>query len=91
MGWIRPIPVAKEDIKIGNRYYTCEYSGSISVTAIKIFYDKNSVLVKAKDNKRNPFVRSMNYIFDNLGMARSACRNWEHDERKRKRKRKKGK
>ena len=59
------------------------------MTAIKIFYGKNSVLVKAKDNKRNPFVRSMNYIFDNLGMARSACRNWEHDERKRKKERKK--
>lgn len=26
MGWIRPVPVEKKDIKIGNQYYTCTYS-----------------------------------------------------------------
>lgn len=88
MGWTRPVPVEKVDIKIGNQYYTCTYSGPIRVTLIKIFHDTKSVLVKVKSKKCSPFVRSMIYIFDNSEMAKSAGRNWEHDERKRKRGRK---
>lgn len=57
----------------------------IRVTVIKIFHDTDPVLVKVKSKKCSPFVRSMKYIFGNFAMAKSADRNWEHDERKRKR------
>ena len=58
---------------------------------LKIFKDTNSVLVKINSKKKesNPFVRHMNYIFDNPEMAKSAGRTWEHDERKRKKEQKK--
>ncbi len=85
MGRIKPIPVEKENIKIENLYYTCSYSGAIKVKVIKIFYDANCVLVKTGSKKGKPFIRNMNYIFDNSDMAKSAGKNWEHDERKRKR------
>lgn len=91
MGWTRPIPVKKENIKVENKYYTCSYCGVITVTVIKIFEDTKSVLVKVGSDKCKPFVRSMDYIFDNPEMAKSAGRNWEHDERKRKKKHKKKK
>ena len=85
MGYIKPIPVKRENIKVGSQYYTCGYSGSIKVTVIKIF-DDGAVLVKTKNNKSKPFVRRINYIFDNSEMAQCASRNWEHDERKRRNK-----
>ena len=85
MAYIKPIPVKRENIKVGNQYYTCNYSGSIKVTVIKIF-DDGAVLVKTKNNKSKPFVRRINYIFDNSEMAQYASRNWEHDERKRRNK-----
>ena len=34
-------------------------------------------------------MRTVNYIFDNFEMAKSANRDWEHDERKRKKEQKK--
>lgn len=80
----KPVPVEKEKIKVGNKYYTCSYSGVSAVTVIKIF--DNSVLVKVKSNKCNPFVRSMDYIFDNPQMAKTAGRSWEHDQRKKRKK-----
>lgn len=86
MTWTRPIPVSMSEIEIGKQYYTCSYSGPIKITIIKIFYDTRKVLVKLKRDKYAPFVRSVEYIFLDSVMARSAGRNWEHDERKRKRK-----
>ena len=68
MAYIKPIPVKRENIKVGSQYYTCGYSGSIKVTVIKIF-DDGAVLVKTKNNKSKPFVRRINYIFDNSEMC----------------------
>ena len=55
------------------------------ITVIKKFDDTGCVLVKTDSGKTKPFVRSVKYIFDNQDMARSAGREWEHEERKRKR------
>jgi hypothetical protein len=90
MQWKRPVPVKKENIKVGDKYYSCSYTGTIKVTVIKIFNDTSCVLVEIATTKHNkhkskPFVRSMDYLFDDPEMAKSAGRNWEHDERKRKR------
>lgn len=83
MGYTKPIPVNREDIKVGNKYYTCNHSGVMGITVCKVF-DDNAVLVKVKNDKLKPFVRKLKYIFDNVEMARSASRDWESDERKRK-------
>lgn len=82
----KPLPVEKPNIKVGNQYYTCTYGSAIKITVIKVFKDKDAVLVEAGNNKagRKPFVRSTKYLFDNIQMANSAFRDWEHDERKRK-------
>lgn len=48
MGYKKPIPVDKKDIKVGNQYCTCTYGGTIKVTVIKIFDGTNSVLVIVK-------------------------------------------
>lgn len=79
MGYTKPVPVKKEDIKVGNQYYTCNYSGTVIVTVIKIL-DKGNVLVKTKKSK--PFVREIAYIFDNPEMAKFAGRNWEKAQKK---------
>lgn len=52
MAYIKPIPVKRENIKVGSQYYTCGYSGSIKVTVIKIF-DDGAVLVKTKVTIQN--------------------------------------
>ncbi len=85
MGYMKPVPVEKEKIRIGEKYFTCTYTGAFMVTVVKIFKETDSVLVKVKSAKCKPFVRSMKYLFDNQEMAKTAKRNWEHDERKRKR------
>ena len=79
MGYTKPVPVKKEDIKVGNQYYTCNYSGTVIVTVIKIL-DNGNVLVKTKKSK--PFVREIAYIFDNPEMAKFAGRNWEKAQKK---------
>lgn len=86
MGYIKPIPVKLDKIIIGKKYYTCSYTGTIIIIVLKIFKDSNSVLVKihSKKKEHKPFVRSINYIFSNKEMAKSASRAWKHDERKRK-------
>lgn len=91
MGYKKPIPVEINKIVIGEKYYTCAYSGAVGVIILKIFKGTNSVLVKVHSKKKEhkPFVRSGNYIFDNFEMAKSANRDWEHDERKRKKEQKK--
>lgn len=78
--------VEKSNIKVGNQYYTCTYGSVIKVTVLKIFKDKNAVLVEMGNKKpgRKPFVRYTKYLFTNIEMARTAFRDWEHDERKRK-------
>lgn len=93
MGYRKPIPVPIEKIVIGEKYYTCGWTGTIGVIILKIFKNSDSVLVKVNSKKKEhkPFVRSVNYIFDNSEMAKSAGRDWEHDERKRKREEKKRK
>jgi hypothetical protein len=83
MGYTKPVPMKREDIKVGNKYYTCNYSGVIGVTACKIL-DNDTVLIKVKNDKIKPFVRKLIYLFDNAEMAKSACRDWESDEKKRK-------
>ena len=83
MGYTKPVPVNKEDIMVGNKYYTCNYSGVMGITVCKVF-DDGAVLVKVEKDKLKPFVRKGKYIFDNAEMAKSASRDWEKDERKRK-------
>ncbi len=83
MGHRKPIPVNKQDIKVGNKYYTCNYSGVMGITVCKVF-DDDAVLVKVKNDKLKPFVRKLKYIFDDAEMAKLASRDWEKDERKRK-------
>ena len=83
--YTKPIPVKEESIVIGKEYYSCSYSGPIMITIIKKFDDTGCVLVKTDSDKTKPFVRSVKYIFDNQDMARSAGRDWKHEERKRKR------
>lgn len=82
----KPIPVEKENIKVGNKYYTCSYSNAIAVTVIKIFDKENKVLVKVKSDKCKPFIRSMDCIFDNAQMAKTARRRWEDSKKKRRNK-----
>ena len=84
MGYIKPIPVKPEDIEVGNKYYTCSYSGAITVTVIEIFDKENKVLVKVKNNKCKPFIRNMNYNFDNSRMAKCAGRSWESSRKRKK-------
>lgn len=80
----KPLPVEKSNIKVGNQYYTCTYGSAIKITVIKVFKDTVLVEICNKRSGRKPFIRSVKYIFDNIQMANSAFRNWEHDERKRK-------
>ena len=84
----KPVPIEINKIIIGEKYYTCSWTGAISVIVMKIFNDTNSVLVEINSKKKGykPFVRPVNYIFDNQEMAKSAGKAWEHDERKRKKK-----
>lgn len=86
----KPLPVEKSNIKVGNQYYTCTYGSAIKITVIKVFQDRDAVLVETGNEglDRKPFVRSTKYLFDNKKMANSAFRNWEHDERKRKKSKK---
>lgn len=74
--------IKKENIKLCNKYYTCNYSGEVAVTVIKIFNEEDKVLVKANSNKCKPFVRDIKYIFDNPQKAKNARHDWEHDQRK---------
>jgi len=68
-------------------YYTCSYSGAISVKILKLF-DDGCVLVQ---NSKKPFVRPLEYVFNTAEDARKGGRNWEHYERKRKKSKKKKK
>lgn len=79
MGYVKP--VNKEEIKINENYWTCSYTGRIRVTVLQIL-NKSNVLVKTKNGK--PFVRSMDWIFDDEELCKRAGKSWEHAERKRK-------
>lgn len=86
MSYTRPIPVEKDKLKVGHTYYTCSHTGAIKVIILKIFTDSNSVQVvmTSKGKQKNkPFIRLMKYVFDNSEMAKSAGREWEHNDRKR--------
>lgn len=39
MGYVKPIPVKQEDLSAGNDYYTCNFTGTVKVTLLKIFAD----------------------------------------------------
>lgn len=79
MGYVKP--VNKENIKVNESYWTCSYTGRIKVTVLQIL-SKSKVLVKTKNGK--PFVREMEWIFDDEELCKRAGRRWEHAERKRK-------
>ena len=52
----KPVPIEINKIIIGEKYYTCSWTGAISVIVLKIFNDTNSVLVIIK-KWRNPLVK----------------------------------
>lgn len=84
----KPIAVERENIVVGNQYYTCGYTGVAKVTVIRIFPKENKVLVKVKSDKCRPFIRKMEYIFDDPRKAKGAGRKWKDSQRKKKRKKK---
>lgn len=61
-------------------YYTCSYSGPVSVNILKLF-DDDCVLVK---NKSGTFVRPLMFVYNTVEDARQGGRDWEYYERKRK-------
>lgn len=66
-------------------YYTCSYTGAIAVKILKLF-DDGCALVQAG---KKPFVRHIQYVYNEYEHARKGGRDWEHAERKRKRNKKK--
>lgn len=66
-------------------YYTCSWSGVTAVTILKLF-DDGCALVQAG---KKPFIRPIQYIYNEYEHARRGGRDWEHYERKRKRTKKK--
>lgn len=68
-------------------YFTCSYSGVTAVRILKLF-DDGCVLVQAS---KKPFVRPIQYVYNQYEHARIGGRDWEHYERKRKRNKKKSK
>ena len=58
-----------------------------SLKELSYIYQFYGILeINSKKKGYKPFVRPVNYIFDNQEMAKSAGKAWEHDERKRKKK-----
>ena len=55
MGYKKPIPVEINKIVIGKKYYTCSYSGTISVIILKIFIIKMERIDKRIRCIFNPF------------------------------------
>ena len=77
-------PVKAEDIKVGEKYYTCNYTGVVMIKITKI--DTNSVVGTTIINKKTvPIVRSKRFIFDNPDGAKRTGHEWEHADRKRRR------
>lgn len=81
MGYVKSID--REKIQIGEKYWTCGWSGRVVVTIIEKL-GKDKVLVKA-GKKGNPFIRGVEWIFDNEINCKRAGKSWEHFERKHKR------
>ena len=61
-------------------YFTCSYSGATAVKILKLF-DDGCVLVQAS---KKPFIRPIQYVYNQYEHARIGSRDWEHYERKRK-------
>lgn len=80
----KSFPVEKDKITVGKKYYTCGYSGVFMVTVIRIYPADNKVLVRVKNDKFSPFIRTMDYIFDNPQMAKGAQKKWESSMRHKK-------
>lgn len=74
----------KQDIVIGNKYWTCSWSGRICVTVLKIFKDTDCVLVMTGGKKAKPFVRQIKFVFTDEEECKRAGKQWEHDEKLRK-------
>lgn len=66
-------------------YYTCSWSGVTAVKILKLF-DDGCALVQAG---KKPFIRPIQYIYNEYEHARRGGKEWEHYERKRKRAKKK--
>lgn len=89
MGYVEKRNVNENDIKIGETYYTCSYTGAIKVTLLKILKDDNVlVMVKRKDGKNDVFTRPKKYLFSTYTSAKQCGKRWEHAERQRKKKQK---
>lgn len=65
-------------------YYTCSWSGVAGVKILKLF-DDGCALVQAG---KKPFIRPIQYIYNEYEHARRGGKEWEHYERKRKREQK---
>ena len=68
-------------------YYTCSWCGAIGVKILKLF-DDGCVLVQAG---KDPFIRPIQYVYNECEHARRGGRDWEHFERQRKKKKKSAK
>ncbi|MBU5473970.1 hypothetical protein [Roseburia sp. MSJ-14] len=68
-------------------YYTCAWNGVIGVKILKV-YDGKRVLVQAG---KDPFIRPIQYVYNEYEHARRGRRDWEHFERQRKKKKKSAK
>lgn len=83
MGYLEKRHVKKEDLKIGETYYTCSYTGAIKVTLLEMLKYGN-VLVEQKRKKGNKkLIRPRDYMFSNPEFAKQCGKRWEHYERKR--------
>lgn len=89
MGYVEKRNVDANDLKIGETYFTCSYTGTIKVTLLKMLEDGNVlVMLKHKDGNNNVFARPKEYMFSNYTSAKQCGKRWEHYERKRKKKQK---
>lgn len=81
MGFLKPIN--RDDIRVGNRYWTCSWTGRVKVEVIEILKGAK-VLVKTNGKNCSPFIREMDWIFDDEENCKRAGKRWENHERKRK-------
>ena len=85
--------INKTKIKLNDTaYYTCSYSGVITVNVLKVF-DNDTALVRIQSTKKEhtPFVRPIEFLFCDADSARKSGKEWEHFERNRRKNEKKQK
>ena len=89
MGYVEKRNVSANDLKVGETYYTCSYTGAIKVTLLKMLNNGNVLLERKFKNKPSQtFIRSKDYLFLDENSARQCGKRWEHTERQRKKKQK---